>query len=602
MIRMKVSIRMAVLTVLVLSILVTSMLVMYTISDKFNDKLQALIINDIENVVQNCTEEINSSVFRAQEANDLLRVDEDFIKLLKSYSEDSIENVMLVSRLREYVNDVKSSISTGMYGYSSYFFVDLSQPITKLLEGYNNKRLISDFINVYSTDGLEKKLWYQELMASKQQMCIFEDEAIPQYVFLAQVIKNGVDTSGEVLGISLVGIDFQNILRNYGNIENKEFLQIMIVNNANEVICTNDESITDEVMEFASYYKSNDSPADSMSSVTIDGKEYYACMYELDFDMTLVAAIPREDIFITVQETTREVYVIVLIVLVAVLIITVLLSGVIVSPIKKLSDFMQTQSETTELPDNMKDSHVREIDSLYKAYDSMIDRIRNLLVTAQNLGEQKKETEFRMLQAQINPHYLYNALDSIAWMALRKGEEDIADMASSLADSFRYNARTSEMIIDFKSEIEFIKNYVKLQEEFRKISFPLEVDIPEEVLKLKVPKFMLQPLVENAIIHGLKHDSNKLQLRISASIDDDLLHICTEDNGAGFDADSLNRYLDGDDTVFDTEKIGIINIHKRLKNKYGERAGLRYATNELGGLTAMITLPLEEGEKEIEIF
>lgn len=599
---MKVSIRIAFLTVLILSNLFVSILIMFTINDKFNDKLMTFVINDIENVVENCTQEITNSVLRIQEANDILEVSEDFVKLLKFKGDDDIENASAVSEVRENISDIKTSLGGGLYGYSCSFFVDSSMPMAELLEGYGNKKFVSDSVNLYNTGGLEDALWYKELLAGGQDMCIFEDDDIPQYVFLAQTIKDKTGATGEILGISLVGIDFQNILRDYGNIENKEFLEIIIVNNAAEVICTNDESIKAEVMEFAAQYRnSNDLQSDSMTRVSIGGIEYYACMYELDFGMTLVAAIPHKEVFITINETTREVYGIVIIILLVVLMVTILLSGVIVRPIKRLSDFMeQTGGESPA--DSMKDSRIREIDTLYKSFDSMTKRIRKLLITAQNLGEQKKETEFKMLQAQINPHYLYNALDSIAWTALRRGEEDIADLASALADSFRYNAKSSEMIIDFQREIEFITNYVKLQEKCRKGVFDLDIDVAEELMSRKIPKFMIQPLVENSIVHGLKRGSDRLRIKISAVLYDDLLEIHTEDDGVGFDTEALNRYLNGDYTVFDTEKIGIINIHKRLKNKYGERAGLRYAANEHGGLTAIIALPLNEGEKNSEIF
>jgi len=325
-------------------------------------------------------------------------------------------------------------------------------------------------------------------------------------------------------------------------------------------------------------------------------------MYDLGFDMSLVAVIPGDKVFITIEETMSDIYLIMLILLVVVLIITVLLSGVIVRPIKRLSNYMESSRTDGEEVPVFSDSKVIEIDTLYKSFTSMTQRIRKLISTAQVLGEQKKEAEFRMLQTQINPHYLYNALDSISWMALKKGEDEIADMTSALADSFRYSARTSEMIIDLKSEIEFIKNYIKLQEQFRKEIYNVSVEADEEVLKLKVPKFMLQPLVENSIIHGMRRKGEPLCIKISAHFKEDILQIKIEDNGAGFDAEKLNLYLNGEDGIFDTEKIGIVNIHKRLKNKYGKEAGLEYLATNGGGLTAVLTLPMKEGEKDSEIF
>ncbi len=600
--KIKISIRMAVLTILMISILFVSAVVMYAATTRFNIKLLESSIDSIEAVVQNCRDELTHSVLRAEEANGLLSVDNTFIQALKYSGSDTEKVYEYLMKIRDDISAVRTFAGGDQYGYYSSFFVNSQMPISNHIEPYSNKKMISDTINLYSDRGLDNKKWYVDFMQSSNQICIFQDEEIPQCVFYAQKVKNLVDINDEVLGISVVGVDFQNILRNYGGADDKNTAQIMVIGSGGELICTNDENMPSEVIDFAiGYQKRNDVKTGDMTNAEIDGNQYYAGMYDMDFGLTLVAAVSRDDVFITIRQTTRDVYIVVLIVLFAALILTVWLSGIIVRPIKRLSDYMITSGQDESFKYKTSDSIVKEIDSLYKAYDSMTDRISRLLVTARNLGEQKKETEFRMLQTQINPHYLYNALDSISWMALRHGEEEISDMASALADSFRYNARTSEMIIELSGEIEFIRNYIKLQEKFRNTEFILSVDVDEETGKLQVPKFMLQPLVENAIIHGLKRDET-LSVYVNAKVHDNVLKIRIEDNGEGFSADSLNRYLNGDNTVFNTDKIGIINIHKRLKNKYGDKAGLSYFANAHGGLTAEIALPLKEGEKEIEIF
>lgn len=600
---MKVSIRMVILSVLILSILFVSMGIVYTVNDTFNGKLKSFVINDVENVVERCKEEVTGSLLKIQGNNDLLSVNERLVQILHTSTDDAITNNLMTSELTEYINIRRNSLIGDIYGYSCYFFVNSALPLANSLEDYNNKTLVSDSVHVYNDKGLEKKEWYRNLVESNRQICIFEDDDVPQYVFLAQIVRNGIEFGNEILGVSVVGIDFENILRRYGNIEKEASPQIMIVNACSKVICTNDESVSTDVMDFAVDYIDNpELTTGTMMSVTINDTEYFACVYSLDFDMTLVSVIPQENVFITLRETTNQVYVLVVLFLIVALIIAVVLAGLISKPIIRFSDYIKEADENTTIEGVAKESRIREIDILYDAFGSMIKRIKRLLVIAQKLGEQKKETEFRMLQAQINPHYLYNALDSIAWMALRRGEEDIADLVSSLADSFRYNARTSEMIIDLKSEMQFINNYVELQTKFRKGSFSIEFDVDENLDKLRIPKFILQPLVENSIIHGLKRESISLDIKVSAIADNNMLKIKIKDNGMGFDADMLNRYLEGNTDIFDTEKIGIINIHKRLKNKYGKESGLHYESNEFGGITAIVSLPINEGEKNSEIY
>ncbi|MBQ4515379.1 MAG: histidine kinase [Clostridia bacterium] len=599
---MKVSIRLSVLAVLVSFVLFVSFLLIYSINDRFNDRLLSMVMDDIENVVEGCEEEITNSIMKVQNANDALSFDREFIELIKSEPEGIIESVNCINKLVEYAGDIKPEASSIDFNNSCILFIDSSQPMAKNLQPYIAETF-ERYTGVVTNEGLEKFEWYNELLKNESQMYFFEHSDAPNCVFLAQIIYNRLGYSGEVLGVSLVAINFEGILRNHRHIDNKSFLETVIVNNKGEVICTGNEAISNELIGFAStHYRNNTLPATAMTSVQIDGEEYFACKHELDFDMTLVAAIPRDEACITIEEISHRIFWTVALILILALIIAVVLSGIVAKPIRQLSDFLETTDESSDLEYEKKTSRIYELDSLYNAFNDMLLRIKHLLKVSQHLGEQKKEAEFKMLQSQINPHYLYNALDAMAWMALRKGDEDIADMAEALADSFRYSAKSSEMMIEIQNELLFIENYVKLQEKCHKRILGLEIYIEEGLETEKIQKFMIQPLVENAIIHGLSRENKALGIVISVRREDEFIKIYIEDNGKGYDAEMLNRYISGDKTVFETEKIGIMNIHKRLQIKYGEQAGLYYKSNEWGGLTAVIVIPLNKGEKSDEIF
>ncbi len=599
---MKVSIRLSVLAVLVSFVLFVSFLLIYSINNRFNDRLLSLVVDDIENVVEGCEQEINSSILRLQNTNDQLSADEDFINLINSSPEHNIDKIHNINEALKYVKEMKNVSSLNSYENACYLFIESSKPMASYLESaaINYTSYATYVANIKS---VENEDWYKELLKSEQGMYFFEQSNMPNCIFLAQTIINYLDPGGELLGVSLITIDFESILRKHKSVENKKFLEIMIVNERGNVICKSDETIKENVAAFASEYSNNKNiGAESLMSVQIDKTEYLACKYDFEFGMTLVAAVPADEGLITIEQISHEVFWIVAFILIIAMIIAIILSRVIVRPIECLATFMNKPDEKEELSKTVKESRVREINSLYKAFDAMTKRNKKLLEVAQHLGEQKKEAEFKMLQSQINPHYLYNALDSISWMALENGVRDIAEAASALADNFRYNAKSSEMVITLEKEIEFIKNYVKLQEKCRKCEFVFKVDMPEEFAEIKIQKFMIQPLVENAILHGLGRGNRKMTIKISVMSINDELKIQIEDDGIGFDAEKLNCYLNGDATVFATEKIGIINIQKRLQNKYGKKAGLYYMSNEQNGLTAVITLPFNKGEKSDEIF
>ncbi|MBR5157118.1 MAG: histidine kinase [Clostridia bacterium] len=599
---MKVSIRLSVLAVLVSFVLFVSFLLIYSINDRFNDRLLSMVMDDIENVVEGCEEEITDSIMKVQNSNDALSFDREFVELVKSEPKDIIEKVNSINKLVQYAGEIRPQTSSIDFNNSCILFIDSSQPMAKHLQPYIANS-VERYTGVVTNEGLEKFEWYRELLKSKRQMYFFEHSDVPNCVFFAQIIYNHLGYSGEVLGVSLVAINFEGILRNHRHIDNKSFLETVIVNNKGEVICTGNEAISAEVIGFAStYYRNPNMPMAAMSSVQIDGEEYFACKHDLDFDMTLVAAIPKDEACITIEEISHQIFWTVVLILLLALVMAVFLSGIVAKPIKQLSNFMTAADESSELNYKIKTSHIYEVDSLYNAFNDMLLRIKHLLKVSQRLGEQKKEAEFKMLQSQINPHYLYNALDSMTWMALRKGDDDIADMAEALADSFRYSAKTSEMMIEINNELLFIENYIKLQEKCHKRSFNLDIYIEEGLENVKIQKFMIQPLVENAVVHGLSRENKSLAIKISVKQENDFIKIYTEDNGKGYDAELLNKYIAGDKTVFQTEKIGIMNIHNRLQIKYGEQAGLYYQSNECGGLTAVIAIPFNKGEKSDEIF
>ena len=217
--------------------------------------------------------------------------------------------------------------------------------------------------------------------------------------------------------------------------------------------------------------------------------------------------------------------------------------------------------------------------------------VKDLYISSQ----QQKIAELKALQAQINPHFIYNTLDSINWVALCNNETQIASMVSSLASIMRYSIKNPEQMVALREEIEHVENYVNIQAMRYDNNFDMKLEVSSQLLDFKVPKFIIQPLVENSIVHGTEKTKNRGLISITVSEIDDKVMICVDDNGSGANIEELNKYLEGEKTLLqDSDGFGIKNIDQRIKLVYGEKYGLFYHSNSDSGVTATIQLPQKQ--------
>lgn len=200
----------------------------------------------------------------------------------------------------------------------------------------------------------------------------------------------------------------------------------------------------------------------------------------------------------------------------------------------------------------------------------------------------KKQAEYLALQNQINPHFLYNTLDMISWMGYGASNADICKVVASLSDFFRLSLNKGEDSFTLADELNHVKSYITIQEyRMRHIQFRLEA--PRELLNLRVPKLMVQPLVENAILHGLRPRNYRGHITISCALEQAYLVIRVMDDGVGFDEKLL-----GERTEKSTS-YGLKNIRQRLAVLYDDRGSLEIANRPEGGVVARLRYPAEKG-------
>ena len=294
----------------------------------------------------------------------------------------------------------------------------------------------------------------------------------------------------------------------------------------------------------------------------------------------------------------QSVYVLTAIILVIVaLLFSRFMARSITLPIQKLRDSMKkVQEGDFSVSDVVVDSK-NEIGSLTKSFDVMTHRIHELMEQNVHEQEEKRKSELKALQSQIDPHFLYNTLDSIIWMAEGKKNEEVVLMTASLARLLRQSISNEDEVVPIANEVEYARGYLTIQKMRYKDKLEFQIEVDSSILYIPLIKLVLQPIIENAIYHGLKYKESKGLLIVKGFMKDGNAVLQVIDDGVGMDEETLAHIYDKHKVNYHSNGVGVYNVQKRLKLYYGEDYGITY-TSELGkGTTATITIPgRQEGQ------
>ena len=245
-------------------------------------------------------------------------------------------------------------------------------------------------------------------------------------------------------------------------------------------------------------------------------------------------------------------------------------------------------------------THITELQTLDNGFDEMARRIDALMDKQMQDQQSLHRAELELLQAQINPHFLYNTLDSIAILAESDRGEDVVNMVTSLSTFFRNSLNKGEDIISLEAERKQVTSYLEIQQIRYSDILRYEIHIPDELLDCQVPKLILQPLVENALYHGIKNRRGMGTITVTGQSDGDDLLLKVTDNDAGMDEEQVRILQAG---IYEDRHtgLGLVNVHKRIRLYCGENYGLFFESQAGKGSTVSIRLPQTRslGEEEL---
>lgn len=329
----------------------------------------------------------------------------------------------------------------------------------------------------------------------------------------------------------------------------------------------------------------------AVSTSDVDGKEsiivstsFSSGSSLIGFSWRLVSVLPYNDLFYVLDQILHALLVTGLAVIICAVFVSYFISNNLTRSLKRLRDRLLDLSSgklNAFLDSNPKD----ELWDLEQGYNEMVVKINDLLEKNRLEQEKKRELELTALQAQINPHFLYNTLDAIGWIAVMKGQKEIEQMVMELSRFFRLSLHKGDKRITIEDEIGIAASYVAIEQLRNPGKFDVEYDIQPEITQLMVPKIILQPIVENAIKHGVSQVRRHGLITIRGYRNNDDVYLEVTDNGKGFCEKSSHIHGSG---------YGLKNVNERIQLEYGTGYGLSMQSEEGAGTTVVIHLSFDQ--------
>ncbi|MBP9996579.1 MAG: sensor histidine kinase [Lachnospiraceae bacterium] len=328
-------------------------------------------------------------------------------------------------------------------------------------------------------------------------------------------------------------------------------------------------------------------------------------------DVQIVTSLLRESILQFIYYEIQDIYrvrnemqeyythllqtliIVMVVVIFMVIIISYVVSQSITKPIRRLSGVTEKVARG-DLTARANMNTGAEVGQLADAMDTMIDRICDLLGQVKEEQQNLRKAELELLQAQINPHFLYNTLDTIVWLAEGGNQQKVVSMVGSLSDFFRTSLNQGREIVTIREELRHVGSYLEIQQVRYQDILEYEIDVPEELYEYSIPKITIQPLVENALYHGIKNRRGKGKITIRGEKRGFNYALYIEDNGIGMDKTQLRRIADTINSGGESpELFGLYNVNNRIRLKFGNRYGLHIDSTYNEGTKVSILLPCE---------
>nr|WP_299089439.1 sensor histidine kinase [uncultured Metabacillus sp.] len=465
---------------------------------------------------------------------------------------------------------------------------------------------VSNELYSRSNENLTEESWYKEAVQNEGIFKIIghpANRSITSHVNyknseVVTVVRAIIEPeTQEVKGVVLIDLKLRVIAEATKNVRLGKYGYLMVIDENGEEIYSPANPLVKEIPK--RLLNSDDS---GYFSEEVEGNTLQFIYQKQPFtNWTTVGIFSTDESIIEVK--TIHLYVISFVFFVCIFGITAsyYLSNSMSKPIVQLMSFMR-KVESGNLSIRYKGDRKDEIGMLGRSFNHMIVKVNDLISLTEQQERQKREAELRSLQAHIKPHFLYNTLDTISWMARKRGADDVSEVVASLSRLFRIGLSKGNDIILLTEEITHIQSYLSIQKARYRDKLNYSIKLEPEIHDVTILKLVLQPIVENAIYHGIKERKGPGHIHIHAKEEQDQLVLKVTDDGKGIPSDKLEALREKMDSLYTVKEekgkrvdfgYGMMNVQARIKLTYGDQYGLTIDSILGEGTVVMIHLPIQ---------
>lgn len=509
--------------------------------------------------------------------SDMVVTNRDFIESLKGSSTESHEELNNILRNFCTTNEEVESI----YLTTKHNIYNVGASKTYVKQGI-------DINDIDKTHG--ELVWFDTIPV---RVKILSGEIPKNYFSLGRKI---IDLNSlKDMGTIFIDVDETILEDSYKSLITEENSELFICNEKGQIISHPNKEIIGKNIEEKNYAKEVLSAKIDMGSIEFtDDNVEKVCIYSniTSTDWKIVKIVTKEYLYKEITNMQRYMLIGVIIYVVITIIICLFFSSQISKPMVSMRNMMK-KAEDGDLHVRINIDRIDELGELGNSFNNMIGKMNEVVDKLVEEERIKKELELETLHAQINPHFLYNTLNTIKWMAKIQGDKSVSNAVTSLIKLLRVSINLGKEMITLEDEVDYVKNYIKIQNLRFNEKVNIIYNIHEDCLYCSIPKLILQPIVENSLIYGIREDEEEepLEISIKACIEGENLIILVEDNGPGISEEDLEKIFTKEKDVNKFSKVGLNNVNERIKLYCGEEYGIKIGNRSEIGTYVKVTIP-----------
>ncbi|MBE6054352.1 MAG: sensor histidine kinase [Clostridium sartagoforme] len=539
-------------------------------------KLNSEILNEIADNISiflSTIEEVGNNIVEDNKLNGAL-------VLSKSDVENRTEEVV---NLEKYIEGL---LNEQVWKYGKYMKPDL------YIVSENDLNCSTYSKNKYTMDSIKNESWYNEIVDAKGKTVLlstFEDEEgigpFKSIFRMGRSINNLI--TGETLGVLIMDISEKMLFDRYSKII-KDGRNIYIINLKGNIISSKDKRLIGE-----NYFEDIDNgeyidEKEWYSIVRREGVDYIKLESTLDkYGWSIIEEIPSNIIRQPIKQITEKFILTLILVIIVSFIIVYKLSIWVTKPVINMKNTMKKVMDGN-LKIKVEVDRDDEIGNLEESFNNMIKWLDDSIEEIKEKEKQKRIAELSFLQAQINPHFLYNTLSGVRFLVSMNKNEEAEEMLFKFTKLLRNVLPKASELITLNEEIEVVMAYIELQKIRYPDLFEVDINIEKEINNIKVPALILQPVVENAIFYSIEGEEKKGEISIIGYSNKESIIIEIKDNGKGMSNRQISDVFNNKEAI---NRVGLINVHERIQLNYGKMYGIEIISEEGEGTSIKYILP-----------